>query len=198
MEKFKIFFIEDDPWYGEILACPLSLNPNYGMERLVSDGDYLQDLSSRPGLIIFDYSLPGLDGPDLLRNVRASHPKLPVIVISDQEDAAAAVELLKEGASDYFVKNEFTAELLWNAVARIHKLQSLEHELAQLRETLENTAAGGPFGAGQERPLRAYMVQIIQSFLRKYDHNVVRVAGKLGIGKSTIYKMIQTGEVVIE
>jgi two-component system, NtrC family, response regulator AtoC len=42
--------------------------------------------------------------------------------------------------------------------------------------------------------MRAYTVQIIRHFLRKYEHNVVGVAEKLDIGKSTIYKMIQSGE----
>ena len=46
----------------------------------------------------------------------------------------------------------------------------------------------------EEKTLKAYTQDIIQHFLRKYDHNVVRVADKLDIGKSTIYKMIQNKE----
>ncbi len=47
----------------------------------------------------------------------------------------------------------------------------------------------------QERSLREYTIQIIQYFLDKYDHDVLAVAKKLDIGKSTIYRMIQAGEV---
>ncbi len=45
-----------------------------------------------------------------------------------------------------------------------------------------------------EKTLRDYTIQIIKSYLKKYDNNVVLVADKLDIGKSTIYKMIQTNE----
>jgi DNA-binding NtrC family response regulator len=49
----------------------------------------------------------------------------------------------------------------------------------------------------QERTLREYTVEIIRAFLKKYDNNVVRVAQKLDVGKSTIYKMIQDKEINI-
>ncbi|NML20237.1 sigma-54-dependent Fis family transcriptional regulator [Pseudoflavitalea sp. G-6-1-2] len=47
---------------------------------------------------------------------------------------------------------------------------------------------------GKERTLREYEVQIIQHFLDRYDKDVLLVARKLGMGKSTIYRMIQSGE----
>ena len=46
-----------------------------------------------------------------------------------------------------------------------------------------------------EKTLREYNVDIIHYFLNKYNNNVVKVAHKLDIGKSTIYNMIKTGEV---
>jgi two-component system response regulator AtoC len=55
------------------------------------------------------------------------------------------------------------------------------------------------FGTAQdflllEKTLEEYNRSIIQHFLDKYDHNVLLVARKLDIGKSTIYRMIQNGE----
>jgi two-component system response regulator AtoC len=46
-----------------------------------------------------------------------------------------------------------------------------------------------------EKTMKEYNMQIIQHFLNKYQHNVVQVADKLDIGKSTIYKMIQEKEI---
>lgn len=46
-----------------------------------------------------------------------------------------------------------------------------------------------------ETTMKEYTVRIIQHFLEKYDNNVVRVAEKLDIGKSTIYSMIKSKEV---
>ena len=46
-----------------------------------------------------------------------------------------------------------------------------------------------------EKSLKQYEIEIIQHFLDKYDKDVLLVAKKLDIGKSTIYRMIQAGEV---
>jgi DNA-binding NtrC family response regulator len=48
----------------------------------------------------------------------------------------------------------------------------------------------------EEKTLRDYTIQILQYYLRKYDGNVLKIADKLNIGKSTIYKMIQNNELV--
>lgn len=47
---------------------------------------------------------------------------------------------------------------------------------------------------GKERTLKDYEIQIIQHYLDKYDKDVLLVAKKLDMGKSTIYRMIQAGE----
>jgi DNA-binding NtrC family response regulator len=47
-----------------------------------------------------------------------------------------------------------------------------------------------------EKSLKQYEIDIIQHYLDKYDKDVLLVAKKLDIGKSTIYRMIQAGEVV--
>ena len=45
-----------------------------------------------------------------------------------------------------------------------------------------------------EKTLKEYEIQIIQHFLDKYEKDVLLVAKKLDVGKSTIYRMIQAGE----
>jgi transcriptional regulator with PAS, ATPase and Fis domain len=47
----------------------------------------------------------------------------------------------------------------------------------------------------EEKTMKEYTIQIIQHYLKKYDSNVTQIAGKLDIGKSTIYKMIQQKEI---
>ncbi len=47
----------------------------------------------------------------------------------------------------------------------------------------------------EETTLKAYENKIVAHFLKKYDNDISLVAEKLDIGKSTIYKMMQRGEV---
>ncbi|NOT50484.1 MAG: sigma-54-dependent Fis family transcriptional regulator [Chitinophagaceae bacterium] len=49
----------------------------------------------------------------------------------------------------------------------------------------------------EEKTMKEYTLEIIKHYLKKYDNNVVQIAGKLDIGKSTIYKMIQQKEITL-
>src|SRR6202007_2860387 len=95
-----------------------------------------QNLHRKPDLISIDYSLPDMNGVELLKGIRQYSKDIPVIVISAQEDVSTAVTLLKKGATDYFFKNENTKELLWNAVNRIKENHFLKNEVETLKEEL--------------------------------------------------------------
>jgi len=58
-----------------------------------------------------------------------------------------------------------------------------------------NSGRGDEAFTAEEKTLRQYTCDIIKYYLKKYDEDVLAVASKLDIGKSTIYKMIQTKEI---
>lgn len=60
-----------------------------------------------------------------------------------------------------------------------------------------NSSRGSEAILAEEKTLKDYNIYIIKHYLKKYDNNVLKVADKLDIGKSTIYKMIQQKELVI-
>jgi DNA-binding response OmpR family regulator len=62
MAPFKIFIVEDDPWYGEILEYHLSLNPDYVISRFTTGKECLAHLHKRPDLITIDFTLPDYTG----------------------------------------------------------------------------------------------------------------------------------------
>ena len=57
-----------------------------------------------PALLVCDVRLPGTDGLSLLREVKAVHPKLPVIVVSAFTDVTTTAAAYREGAADYLSK----------------------------------------------------------------------------------------------
>ena len=57
-------------------------------------------------IVILDYNLPGMDGPEVLRRIVESHPASSVIVVAGQGDEGIAVRAMKGGAADYLVKGE--------------------------------------------------------------------------------------------
>ncbi len=187
MEQFRIFIVEDDPWYGEILEYHLSLNPDHEIYRYTSGKDCLANLGKKPGLISIDYSLPDINGVELLKKIKQQVPDTPVVVISGQEDISTAVDLLKQGASDYFIKDDNTKELLWNAIIRIKEHQSLKKEVEELKEELGHKYDFSKAIKGNSRA----MVRIFSLLEKAAKTNInVSVTGETGTGKEVIAKAI--------
>ena len=136
MSAYNIYIVEDDPWYGEILGYHLSLNPDFKVTRFQTARDCLSKMHLQPDLVTLDFSLPDMPGDMLFEKIREINPNVPVIVISSQENIMVAVNLLKSGVSDYFIKDDATKDLLWNSIVRIRENQSLKKEVELLREEL--------------------------------------------------------------
>ncbi len=67
------------------------------------------------GCVVSDVRMPGVDGLELLRRIKAAHPSLPVVIITGHGDVPLAVEAMKLGAVD-FVEKPFDDERLIGVV----------------------------------------------------------------------------------
>lgn len=119
MDPFRIFIVEDEVWYREILEYHLSLNPDFETYSFSTGKDCLNNLHKKPSVYVLDYSLPDITGRKLLEAIKAKHPHVPIIIVSGQEDISIAVELLKEGAYDYIIKDNETKNRLWDCINKI-------------------------------------------------------------------------------
>lgn len=114
----KILIIEDDP---SILR---GLQLNLGMEgylvRSASDGEtgLALALGEKPDLVVVDVMLPRLGGLEVVREIRAADPDLPVLILSAKGQEPDKVAGLQLGADDYMVKPFGLKEL----IARIDAL----------------------------------------------------------------------------
>ncbi|MFN8269179.1 MAG: sigma-54 dependent transcriptional regulator [Chitinophagaceae bacterium] len=187
MENYKIFIVEDDPWYGEILEYHLSLNPDYNITRFTSGKDCLANLHNKPNLITIDYSLPDTNGEELYKKIKEINHDIPVIVISGQDDVSTAVSLLKQGVSDYLVKDDNTKDLLWNAVIKIREKQNLKQEIEQLREELGKKYQFDKFIKGNSNAIRKTF-SLIEKAARTNIN--VSITGETGTGKELVAKAI--------
>ncbi|MFM1931804.1 MAG: hypothetical protein RL226_1107 [Bacteroidota bacterium] len=136
-KPFKIFIVEDDLWYSEVLEYILKLNPDCDVEKFSTGKAFLQQLHRKPDMVTLDYQLDDTTGLELLKRIRAFDPHLPVVIVSGQKEVATAVELLRAGAFDYIVKDEEAKERIWNAVKNIREKNTLLHQLSELQEEVE-------------------------------------------------------------
>ncbi|MCX6295654.1 MAG: sigma-54 dependent transcriptional regulator [Bacteroidetes bacterium] len=133
----RIFIIEDDKFYNKFLFHHLSLNPDNIIESYSTGAEGLKSLYKNPDIIILDYSLPDNNGATLLRKIKESNPDIFVIVVSGQEDISTAIQLLKEGASDYIVKNDETKDRLWLSIGNLRDKILMREEIVELKKELK-------------------------------------------------------------
>lgn len=184
---FKIYLVEDDPWYGQVLLHHLSLNPDFELELFTSGKELLANLHKKPDLVCIDFGLPDMSGDKLLRELNSRNPLLPVVVISGQEEISVAVELLKAGARDYIIKDDHAKEHLWKSVNQIRENVSLKKEVAELREQLETKYSFENSIIGQSEAVK----KTFKLLQKAISSNInVSLTGETGTGKEVYAKAI--------
>lgn len=66
----------------------------------------------RPDIVLLDISMPGLDGIEVTRRLKADHPQMRVVILTVHEDDGLLQESIKAGAAGYIVKRAIESELL--------------------------------------------------------------------------------------
>lgn len=187
MNSFKIFIVEDDPLYGEMLKYHLSLNPDNEVFKFETGSECLKNLYQGPSLISLDYSLPDMSGFDVIKKVKEYNQDIPIVIVSGQEDVATAVRLLKDGAYDYFVKDEDTKERLWNTLKNIKERLELKEEINSLKEEIGKKYEFKKIIKGNSLAIK----QIFQLIEKATFTNItVSLYGETGTGKELVAKAI--------
>lgn len=191
-KNLKIFVVEDDPFYGELLVYHLSLNPDYEVIKFTSAKDFLQHLSESPHIVTLDYTLPDMNGEKVLKKIHDFNPDIHVIIISGQEDIKTALALLKKGAYDYIVKDDDTKDVLWNSVNHIRKKIELQIENESLRQELKRKYNFQSTIIGHSKPMQAVFHKIDKAIK---SNITVSVTGETGTGKELVAKAIHYGSI---
>lgn len=114
----SILVIDDDQNLRDTVCLMLERAGFRALQAGDGQTGYEQALLHKPDLILIDLMLPGIGGAEVCKQLRMSHIKTPIIVLSAIRDEVDKVVLLELGADDYVVKPFGTRELL----ARIHAL----------------------------------------------------------------------------
>ena len=114
----KILILEDVPLDGELMERELKReNIDFVSERVEKEEEYTRELKEfQPDVILADHSLPQFDGISAMHIAQNISPQTPFIFVSGQMGEEFAVEMLKEGATDYVLKHNLSK--LGHAVRR--------------------------------------------------------------------------------
>jgi len=109
-----ISVVDDDDAVRESLRG-LIRSFGFAVDTFASAEDFLGSDLNRTRCLILDVRMPGMNGVELHRQLKANHWKIPVIFITAHENEAGKAQALSEGAVDYLIK-PFSEEALMKAI----------------------------------------------------------------------------------
>ncbi|MDN5390805.1 MAG: sigma-54 dependent transcriptional regulator [Pseudomonas sp.] len=139
-----------------------------------------------PGIVISDIRLPGMDGLELLKHLKARDRTLPVVLITGHGDISMAVGAMRDGAYD-FMEKPFSPERLVDVARRALEQRSLAREVWSLRrqlaerDSLEGRIIGRSPAMQQLRELIANVADTSANVL---------IEGETGTGKELVARCL--------
>lgn len=187
-----ILLVDDEPAFLQSLS--LTLKRLGGLTNLVQCRDSRQVASLLEQqdfcLAIFDMMMPYIPGEKLLEQTGNSHPELPVIILTGMNQVELAVNCIKTGAFDYFVKTG-EAERLVAGIKRALRQTELQQECARLKRSVfagsvENPAVFSEIITvdKQMHALFGYVEAVAKS------REPVMITGESGVGKEQIARSV--------
>jgi len=117
----RLLIVEDDPKLAEFVARGLRAE-HYAVDLAVDGREGQNNINSYEyDLLILDLMLPFINGSELLRRVRQSHPSLPVLVLTARDAIEEKVKHFEAGADDYLTKPFDFAELVVRVKALLRR-----------------------------------------------------------------------------
>jgi two-component system response regulator MtrA len=129
--KGRVLVVDDDAALAEMLGIVLR---GEGFEpTFVADGDKALDAfhDTNPDLVLLDLMLPGADGIDVCRQIRAESG-VPIVMLTAKTDTVDVVLGLESGADDYILKPFKSKELVARIRARLRRTDEPAPEMLQI------------------------------------------------------------------
>jgi two-component system response regulator MprA len=129
----RILVCDDEPAVRAALDRALRLE-GYEVDLAVDGEEALLTLANRPAsAVVLDLLMPGLDGLEVCRRLRAEGDATPILVLTARSGVAERVEGLDAGADDYLVKPFALEELLARLRALLRRTGTADDEREPLR-----------------------------------------------------------------
>jgi len=177
-----IFLVDDDDGSRDAMTRALQ-RVGYELRSFDSAEDALESLMNGElaDVVVSDVRMPGMDGYELLRKVRAQWPNLPFLLVTAYADVEEAVTALQEGADDYLTKPVKMQELRQRV--RLHlERRVLTDENLRLKQRLKKS-----FGfegiVGHSRAMEETMerMKVVAP-----TRSTVLIVGESGTGKELV------------
>jgi two-component system response regulator MtrA len=164
--KSRVLIVDDDLALSEMLGIVLR---GEGLEvSHVADGASALTAfrETKPDLVLLDVMLPGLDGIQVCRRIRAESG-VPIVMLTARTDTVDVVVGLESGADDYVVKPFKPAELVARVRARLRRADEAEPEKLEIGDLSIDVAGHSVKRGGQSIPLTPLEFDLLLALARK-------------------------------
>lgn len=159
-----ILLVEDDAPIRQGVADALSFNGYHVLQAADGREGLRLGLSAEIDLALLDIMMPGLDGLQLLKELRKSRPALPVIFLTAKGEEADRVKGLRVGADDYVVKPFGVGELIARVEAVLRRSPERPRPTARLElagRTVDFNRREATLPSGEVRPLAEREAEVL-------------------------------------
>lgn len=165
--KSHILIVDDDPRVTDLVRRILAYE-GYSVAIASSGNDALtRTLERPPDLIVLDFMLPGIDGLEVVRRLRAAGDNMPILMLTARDAVTDRVEGLETGADDYLVKPFAPEELLARVKALLRRNQEERHEVLRYVDVELDTGTRVAHRGVREIELSPTEYELLALFLRR-------------------------------
>ncbi len=185
MKPAQILIVEDDQKMRLALR-EIMANEGYSVDT-VENGEAALERAGGKGydLVITDLKLPGIDGMDVLRAIRASRPETGVVIITAYATVDTAVEAMRDGAEDYISK-PFNLDEIRLIVKKVLEKKALVDDNKLLRSQLKKKYSYENVVGNSEA-----MIEVYKTIDKVKDSKAtVLILGETGTGKELVARAI--------
>jgi len=182
---YRILIVDDEDNVRRMLTTAFSLQ---GHETLcANNGQMALQLfaNTPPDVVLMDIRMPEMNGIEALKEMRAQHSRIPVILMTAYAEVETAVEALRSGAFDYVIK-PFDLDELNLLIQRALQLQSMKQEIRSLHQALSTSWQWGHILTNSAR-----MMDLCKDTAKiSLSQANVLISGESGTGKELIARAI--------
>lgn len=114
MRRVRVLLVDDQEAFMHALVAVVDATPGFVVVGRATTGEESLELADelRPGLVLLDVNLPGIDGIEVARRLRERNSPPVVILLSTHDEDAGELFVAQSGASAYVTKSAFGPDLL--------------------------------------------------------------------------------------
>ena len=166
MVRPRILVVDDDPKVLSLMDRGLAFE-GYTVD-VAADGHAALSIAQAqpPNLVILDVMLPGIDGLEVCRRLRASTGEIAILMLTGRASVPARVEGLDAGADDYLAKPFAFDELLARIRALLRRTLPPEHEILEFEDLVLVPSTRDVTRSGVTLDLTSREFELLEFFMR--------------------------------